>query len=204
MKWRDPEEARSRLYEVVQTQAGCFTSRQALGAGYSWRLQHYHAARGHWLRIERGLYRLREFPSSPHEDLVRWCLWSRGKAVVSHDTAAAVHELGDVMPARIHLTVPPGFRKAIPPSIALHRARLGEDEVIQGDGFRITSPLRTIIDLLLFGMESDRLAAIVRDAIERGAVRRPALDAGISKLDMAQRDRARRVLALAVEKFRAI
>jgi len=189
---------------VAQGQAGYFTYKQALEVGYSSRLQHYHARRGHWHRIERGLYRLPEIPPSRHEDLVRWTLWSRWKAVVSHETAAAVLELGDVMPARIHLTVPPGFRKAIPPSIAVHRVRLADHESRPSDGFRVTTPLRTIIDLVQFGMESDRLAAVIRDAIDKGAVRRAALDAEVAKLDVGQRDRAQRLLTLAEEKRRAL
>ena len=36
--FRDFEE---RLYRVAETQGGCFTAKQALHAGYSYRLQHY-------------------------------------------------------------------------------------------------------------------------------------------------------------------
>jgi hypothetical protein len=79
---------------MALVQGGYFTSRQALEAGYSTRLQHYHAHRGHWERKARGIYRLPEYPPGRSEDLVLWTLWSRGKAVVSHESAAAV-DLGD-------------------------------------------------------------------------------------------------------------
>lgn len=176
MKLHDTDESRHKLFEIAQAQAGYFASRQAVQAGYSHRLQHYHVQKGHWLRIERGLYRLREFPPTPHEDLVRWRLWSRGRAVVSHETAAAVHELGDLMPARIHLTVAPGFRKATPPSIVLHRARLSTFETEQHSGFVVTTPLRTIMDLRATAVESDWLAGVVRDALARGVVRPAELE----------------------------
>lgn len=195
MKWRDPEEARTKLFELATSTAGYFTAKQALEAGYSRRLQHYHAKRGHWLRIDRGIYRLRDFPGSPFEDLVRWTLWSRGKAVVSHETAAAVHELGDVLPGRIHLTVDPEFRKAVPPGVALHKAHLGVRDIGEGAGFRISTPLRTIVDLIDSPIEMDRLVGVVRDALTRGAVRRPALEAEVAGLTGESRSRAESLMA---------
>ena len=204
MKWRDPDEARRRLYEIAQQQAGYFSAKQAVEAGYSRRLHTYHCDRGHWLRIERGIYRLRDFPSSEHEDLVRWTLWSRGAAVVSHETAALVHELGDLLPARVHLTVPPGFRKKVPGGVIVHRCWLKDDEVFAQQGFRVTTPLRTIVDLIRYGLESDRLAGVIRHALDQGSVRRKALEAKTGDLDEEFRERARRILKLAEERRSAI
>jgi predicted transcriptional regulator of viral defense system len=204
MKWRDPDEARSRLFDIAQQQAGHFTARQALEAGYSRRLQHYHCSRGHWFRIDRALYRLKEFPPGKHEDLVRWTLWSGGKAVVSHESAAAVHELGDILPSRVHLTVPPGFRRRLPPGVIVHRDRLSDTDAQEGEGYRVTTPLRTIIDLMRSGTESDWLVGAIREALDRGAIRRPALDAEIARLDLAAQDRARRLLRHLEERTRAV
>ena len=116
---RDPQDAERAIYAVASQQSGHFTAKQAVGAGYSRRLQTYHTARGDWERIDRGVYRLRFWPAQDHEDLVRWTLWSRDQsdqahAVVSHDTALQLYELSDVMPAVVHLTVPRGFRKRPP------------------------------------------------------------------------------------------
>jgi predicted transcriptional regulator of viral defense system len=204
MKWRDPDEARAKLFEVAQQQAGHFTAKQALEAGYSSRLQHYHNKRGHWFRIDRGLYRLKEFPAGKHEDLVRWTLWSGGHAVVSHESAAAVHELGDILPSRVHLTVPPGFRRRLPLGVIIHRNRLSTAETQEGEGYRVTTPLRTIIDLLRSATESDWLLATIREAIQRGAVRRAALESEIERLDLTAQDRARRLLRQLEERPRAI
>jgi len=46
----------------------------------------------------RGLSRLPDYPPGEREDLIRWSLWSHNRqgfsqAVVSHETALAVHEL---------------------------------------------------------------------------------------------------------------
>jgi predicted transcriptional regulator of viral defense system len=195
MKWHSTERARKSLFDIAKTQAGYFTSRQAEQAGYSRRVQHYHAHRGHWYRIDRGIYRLVEYPSSPHEDLIRWFLWSRAKAVVSHETAAAVYEIGDVMPARIHLTVPTSFRKKVPACLIVHRADLPAEDVTRWNDVAITTPLRTVMDLSGSWIETDALAAVVRDALRDGAVSRDEIEAGLSGLDEPHRERLQRILS---------
>jgi hypothetical protein len=45
--------------------------------------------------------------------------WSGGAAVVSHLTALSVNDLGDVDPARAHLSVPAGFHRSTP-GLVLH------------------------------------------------------------------------------------
>jgi len=116
------------LYEVAEGQGGYFTAAQAVAAGYRYPQQVYQRRLGTWEPIDRGLFRLRDFPPGEHEDLIRWSLWSRDRhgaiqATISHETAADLYGLGDVMPARVHLTVPPGFRKSAPEGCVLHIAR---------------------------------------------------------------------------------
>jgi len=178
---RDPLENARRLYQVASAQGGYFTAGQALQAGYAYSQQHFHVGRGNWLQIDRGLYRLHDFPPGEREDLVRWSLWSRNQrglpqAVVSHDTALTVHELSDVMPSQVHLTVPPGFRKKIPPGCVLHRANLAAGDVELRDGYQVTTPLRTLLDVALSPLSQEHLNAAVSDALERGLVRRRQLE----------------------------
>src|SRR5574341_50110 len=144
MAKRDSQDARRRLYEFAVSQGGYFTAAQARAAGYPKQLQHYHATRGNWVREDRGIYRLWEWPRSGYEDFVFWTLWSGGVAVVSHQSAMAVHDISDLMPAWIHLTVPKGFRKRAPEGIVLHRVDLSVHESEQREGFRVTTPLRTL------------------------------------------------------------
>lgn len=125
---RDRQDLRRRLAVLAATQSGYFTAKQALGVGYSYQAQKYHADRGNWQRVDRGVFRLPEWPVSQHDDLVRWSLWSRGKAVVSHETALVVYDVGDFSPAFVHLTVPPNFR-ARAPGIRLHRAELPAEDI---------------------------------------------------------------------------
>ena len=50
-----------------------------------------------------------EWVPDVHDHLARWALWSRGRGVVSHETALAVHSIGEFESPHVHLTVPPGF-----------------------------------------------------------------------------------------------
>src|SRR2546423_7669559 len=134
----DPADLRRRLSAIAVRQAGYFTSVQAAGAGYSHQAQKYHADRGSWTRVGRGLFRLPDWPEREEDVYVRWRLWSRDLAVVSHQSALSLHRLGDVSPALVHLTVPRGFR-AREPSVVLHRAALPPHDVEEREaGFRLT------------------------------------------------------------------
>ena len=176
MKSRDSKKD-DRLFETASSQGGYFTAQQALSAGYSKRLQHYHRERGHWLLIEHGLFRLRNFPPGRWEDLIRWSLWSRNQkgqpqAVVSHKSAALFHELADYLPMKVHLTVPPGFRKPVPEGCIFHKARISPRETEAQQGFRVTTPYRTLQDLRQAAGERERWAHAVEDAAKRGLITR--------------------------------
>lgn len=162
---------RDQLYALAETQGGYFTAADAKGLGYVYPHQYFHVKSGNWIRVDRGIFRLKHFPTATHEDLLRWWLWSRKQAVISHESAAMVYDLGDVLPRKTHLTVPPGFRKRVPPSVILHRARLKENDAERRDGFPITTPLRTILDLAQDQLDPERLTLVTRDAIKKGLVR---------------------------------
>jgi len=180
MKQDSQENARA-LYQIAAAQGGYFTAAQARQVGYAYSQQHFHVSRDNWLKIDRGLFRLRDFPPGEREDLIRWSLWSRNQksvpqAVVSHDTALTVHELSDAMPAQVHLTVPPGFRKNVPPGCVLHKAILTPTEIEPRTGYRVTTPLRTLLDVANSPLSQEHLNRAIRDALERGLVRRRLLE----------------------------
>jgi len=200
---RDPQENARRLYQIAASQGGYFSAAQAREAGYSYRQQHYHRSRGTWLLIDRGLFRLRDFPAGEREDLIRWSLWSRDQkgtpqAVVSHETALTVHDLSDVMPERVHLTVPKGFRKRVPAGCVLHVASLIEEETEPRSGYSVTTPLRTLLDLADSALSQEHLDTAVREALERGLIRRSLLQS--APCPPAARARLDRALAVTGER----
>ncbi len=157
-------------------QGGYFTARQALAAGYTYQEQRYHVAHGNWVKEARAIYRLPEYPAPVRADLVLLTLLSYNRAgepqaVASHETALAIHDISDANPARIHLTVHPGFSKQMPATVILHRDRLAEKEWEDHEGYRVTTPLRTILDIAETPSGWPYLPDAVYDALQVGLVR---------------------------------
>lgn len=171
-----------RLYALAESQGGYFTAADAKSLGYIYRYQHFHVKQGNWVRVERGIYRLKRFPSTAHEDLIRWWLWSRKKGAISHESAAALYDLGDVLPSKTHLTVPPDFRKKIVAEVVLHKALLDEKDVETREGCRVTTPIRTILDLARKHLDPERLTAVVKDATKKGLVEKRTLLHALAKM----------------------
>jgi predicted transcriptional regulator of viral defense system len=168
----------SALYAIVEEQQGYFTARQATDVGYQPGSQAHHVKVGNWVRAARGVYRLARFPQSDEEQLVVFSLWSRNRAgvpegVYSHQTALSIHELSDVNPTKLHMTVPPAFRRSakVPTILVLHHATLDGKDVEQRQGFRATRPLRTIVDLAASELVSrDMIAQALDEGRNRGLI----------------------------------
>ena len=173
------ETARS-LFSKALEQGGYFTAKQAKEAGYHYPHLDYHVSTGNFERVEQGLYRLTSRPPGEHDDLVRLTLWGRNRhdepqAVVSHESALVLHDLSELLPAEIHLTIPPKFRKTPPAGCVLHKARLARRDIEERAGFRVTVPLRTLLDVAASGVPEEQLQKAVADALARGLVWRKKL-----------------------------
>ena len=192
-------ERRNTLAEIASAQDGFFTAPQAMQVGYSYRLQHLHHHAGNWEKVGRGVFRLPHFPLPARPDLIVLSLWSRNRAgepqaVVSHETALAIYELSDVLPASTSLTVPRSFRKPAPPGCVLHRANLNLGDWAEHTGYRVTTPLRTIQDVAENQLSEHLLQQAVGEAVERGLVRRKVLAAVVPSLAEHGQIRLRRAL----------
>jgi predicted transcriptional regulator of viral defense system len=163
----DRRDLRRKLFGLAAGQGGYFTAAQAKKIGYSYPAQAHHVGAGNWLRIDRGLFRLAEWIPDVHDDLIRWTLWSRGRAVVSHESALSVHGVGEFESARVHLIVPPGFSMR-DPAVTLHHADLAGGDVLERTGFKLTTVIRSLVDIAAFSAEEDQLVRAIRDAREGG------------------------------------
>lgn len=178
-------EASRRLYETAEAQQGFFTTKQAKTAGFAENTHPYHVQVGNWVREHRGIYRLAQFPQADRPDLVLWSLWSKNRnqeteGIYSHQTALSLHNLSDLNPSQLHMTVPIHFRRnsEIPGILVLHYADLPADDVETAQGFKFTRPLRTILDLV----EADRvehsfIRQALRQALQRGLITRQQIRA---------------------------
>jgi predicted transcriptional regulator of viral defense system len=182
---KERKEAAKRLYEIAEREQGFFTTKQAKSSGFAENTHPYHVQVGNWMREHRGIYRLSSFPQGERPDLMLWSLWSRNRGetaqgVYSHQTALSLYDLSDVMPAKLHMTVPRSFRRnsEIPRVLVLQFADLPESDIGVVHGVRVTNPMRTILDLLEGGeVPPATLRQALREGVRRGLIRRSEIAA---------------------------
>lgn len=166
------------LYETAAAQEGLFTTQQAATAGYSAPLLTHHLHAGRVVRVRRGVWRLVHFPAGDHEDLTAMWLWSGQEGVFSHQTALALHDLSEVLPAQVHLTLPEAWRKRrlrVPEGVVLHHGHVANDERCWFGPVPATTPLRTLEDCAAENLPPELLRAAALDALSRGLVARRSL-----------------------------
>jgi predicted transcriptional regulator of viral defense system len=161
------------IYKSAEAQAGYFVAQQAIDAGMDRSTLHHHTRPGgRYLRVRRGLYRLRHFPPSPHEHvMVGWLPLRDSGAVVSHESALELHDLSDVIPSAVHLTVPRSERGIRPrEGVRLHTAfrPATKREVQSIAGLPVTNPERSIVDALDAGAQPEQIEMAVHQALDRG------------------------------------
>ncbi len=176
MAQRDAKQALLNLTELAMDQGGCFTAKQAEKAGFEYPHLTYHVHRGNFERVDHGLYRIPMIPLDEYNEYTRLSLWSRGRdavrlAVVSHELALALHELSDMLPGKVHLTVPRTFREQPRRNCLLHKGDIGPKNVAARNGFRVIAPLRTLIDVAAENtVPGKQLDLAVSDAVDKGMV----------------------------------
>jgi predicted transcriptional regulator of viral defense system len=188
-------ERRQQLFELADAQAGYFTAAQARTLGYLKQYQQHHRQTGAWQNVTRGVFRLRDYPQTDYEQWVQLSLWSHNRrgqaqAVVSHGTALRFYELSDVQPDKVHLTVPPSFRKVPPAFAVLHKAQLAPSDVQSFTGFSVTKPLRTLLDVAQSHLSPEHLEIATAQALQRGLIRRKALKDVLATSNISQEARA--------------
>jgi predicted transcriptional regulator of viral defense system len=144
------------LFDVADGQEGYFTTKQAKQAGYSDASIVYHVKNGDWIKEWRGIYKLSHYPSESFDNYLVWYLWSSDRSgepqgTYSYDTALSIHDLSTWADSKTHMTVPCKFRRTaeMPKVLQLHYADLKSHEVLILNHVRVTTPLKTLTDLLI-------------------------------------------------------
>jgi predicted transcriptional regulator of viral defense system len=165
----------TQLLELAQERYGYLTPEDVRAAGIDpLRLQDF-VRRDLAERVARGVYRIALVPSTPLDQYMEATLWPQGvQGVLCHETALELHQLCDVNPAKIHLTVPGRYRvrRAVPPLYVLHHRDLDDHDVTRHEGIPIVTPYRAVLD----GIEANLGARLIDQAVEtatrRGLLRR--------------------------------
>lgn len=159
------------LREIAAAQAGYFSLGQANEAGYSSQLIHHHCKTGKFERVRRGIYHFPDYPAGERDDLVILWLWSEQLGVFSHSTALSLHGLSDLMPERTHMTLPKsqrGRQRELPPGLLIHHADLPDSDRAWYGSVPVTSPRRTLLDCVSYGLSPNVLRQALAQAVTRG------------------------------------
>lgn len=180
-------DALSVVGDYTSDQWGMITTAQATAAGIDSVTLYRLADAGHLEPVRRGVYAVAAAPVSQDRDVqAAWLMlnpsvpaWTRPKldphgGVVSHRTAASVHELGDTLVERIELTVP-RRRTSRDPHVQLRQRTLTEADVTLVDGLPVTTAVRTIEDLLADHLDGSHVAAAIKDGVQAGKLDLAAL-----------------------------
>ena len=130
--------------------------------------------RGTLERVARGLYRFKVIPYSGREHLMEAVLWPRRtRGVLSHDTALELHDLSDINPTKIHITVPRGYRinREIPSTYAIHHRDLADSDRTLVEGIPVVTPTRSIADAIDAHLDPKVIDQTIDAARRRGLIR---------------------------------
>lgn len=182
----------ARASELAARQWGLLTTMQAETEGIS-RLQLARLADAGLIeRVDRGIYAV---PATVEEHTPLRAAWLSldpsmfaedrlvdpvASGVISHASAATLHQVGDLLDDYPEITVPE--RKQSRRSIRLHRGTLRSDEVTIVDGLPVTTPARTVADLLRDGHDPSHVAEIAGDVLLRGLASRQEMAAALELL----------------------
>ncbi len=154
------------ILSLALKQGGVVRRDQALRSGFNDATIGRRISSGKWRRVGHGGYRLLESPGKLN--LVRAAVAVLPDAVVSHNSAAALHRLPlvpiDVVSVSVHSRTTHTF-----PGVKIFRNHdLQSDHVIEIQDLPVTSSARTVVDLAST-LSPRHLAAVVDHSIADGA-----------------------------------
>jgi predicted transcriptional regulator of viral defense system len=169
---------RDILLDRAFDQYGFVTSNDARSLGIDQKRLVDMERRGTLERVARGLYRFKIVPRTGREHLMEAVLWPRRtRGVLSHDTALELHDLCDINPAKVHITVPRSYRinRDIPSTYAIHHRDLADSDRALVEGIPVVTPAQSIEDAIETHVDPKLIDQAIQTARRRGLLRGAAL-----------------------------
>lgn len=165
--------------EFTARQKGYFSAAQAKLAGHDEASQNEHVSKGEWVAQGPGVFRLAaNDPIAKPEWLIMHVLNCDAdgvpRGVFGYETAMQIFALSCQGNAKTQMFVPIGFARpqALPDYVQLHeRSEHQPDEVTEKWAVPVTTPIRTIVDLLVRGGNDGTLLRLgLSEALKRQLV----------------------------------
>ena len=138
---------RAALSQLASEQRGLFSAAQAREVGISYAELARAASSLYLRRVRRGVYAMAGVAPTSWEQILGAALAVGPDAVVSHESAAAVHGFGHADIAAVELTLARHDYSRLP-GVSVHRhPDLAACDVVRRRGVFVTSPGRTMVDL---------------------------------------------------------
>lgn len=180
-------EATEVVSDLAAQQWGLFTAAQARELGVSAVLLSRLVDRRVLLRVRHGVYASASTPvTTVLEVRAQWLALKphalaaeRGynddqDTVISHETAAQLHGIGD-LPSEAIIFTTPGRRQTRQPGVRFITAALSPDEITDIDGLPVTTVGKTVLDLARVGHEPGHLIDMLADALSGHLTTKDAL-----------------------------
>ena len=165
---------RDILLDRAFDQYGFVTSDDARSLGIDQKRLVDMERRGTLERVARGVYRFKVIPHTGREHLMEAVLWPRRtRGVLSHDTALDLHDLCDINPTEIHITLPRRYRinREIPSTYAIHHRDLADSDRTLIEGIPAVTPARSIADAIDAHVDPKLIDQAIDTARRRGLIR---------------------------------
>lgn len=151
---------------LAAAQHGLVSTEQVLGSGACDRSLRRALTGGRLTPVRKGVLAVAGAPASVWQPLQAAILAAGPGVVASHESAAGLHRLPGFLPGAVEVTGPAGQPLRLQ-GVACHSTGdLRPGDVVEVDGFPVTSPTRTILDL------SGRLSPYLLGRIVDDACRR--------------------------------
>jgi len=200
-------QALNALSPIAAEQGGLVSAAQARLVGVDRHLLTELSRTGYLQHLRRGAYafaaghapdRFEDIASAWLAVAGKQLPWAEGSpaAIVSHASAAQIHGIGTIIPGAPELTEP--RRRTRRSDVTVHTARIDPADwqwTRLGSGMRlpVTTPARTIVDLLLSDEEVDYLQRATRDAFDDPTAARAELLAALQRRRKPEAKRRHRI-----------
>lgn len=145
-----------RVLEVAADNHGYLTVADAVAAGIDPAQLRKLAATGRLEHPAHGLYLVPVLASGPHALYAEAVAWTRGRGVISHESALDLFEVCDVNPPLIHVTVPRAYapRRRGGELYRIWRRTIDPATVTHVDGVPVVRLADAIRDCLAYGTDT--------------------------------------------------
>jgi hypothetical protein len=151
---------------LASEQFGALSRAQLLDLGATRRTIEHRLALGAWLSLLPGVYRVASVPPTSEQAAMAATLWSTPDGLLSQQAAAKLWELDGEWGTRVHVLLPSSRSLRSPVVTVHHTTDLLPVDVATLGPIRLTSPLRTVIDLAA-ELDADALELAIESGLRR-------------------------------------